>query len=119
MPAEERMKLVYLLSTLFFLCNFNVNANHAKTLTIYTYDSFVSEWGPGPIIKKKFEEKFNSHLEFISVDSAATLLTKIILEGPVSEINLTENTQPAIFLVSYSIFSVMEKEFNINLNKAN
>ena len=33
--------------------------------------------------------------------------------------NLTENTQPAIFVVSYSIFSVMKKEFNINLNKAN
>jgi len=46
-------------------------------------------------------------------------LSKIILNGPLSEINLTQNTQPAIFVVSYSIFSVMKKEFNIDLNKAN
>ena len=46
-------------------------------------------------------------------------LSKIILNGPISKINLTENTQPAIFVVSYSIFSVMEKEFNIDLRQAN
>ena len=46
-------------------------------------------------------------------------LSKIILSGPISEINLTKNTQPAIFVVSYSIFSVMKKEFNIDLNQAN
>jgi [acyl-carrier-protein] S-malonyltransferase len=45
-------------------------------------------------------------------------LSKIILNGPISEINLTRNTQPAIFVVSYSIFSVMKKEFNIDLNQA-
>jgi len=53
----------------------------AEKLTIYTYDSFVSEWGPGPIIKESFEKNFNIELEFIPVDSAATLLNKIILEG--------------------------------------
>ena len=53
----------------------------AQKLTIYTYDSFVSEWGPGPIIKESFEKNFNIELEFIAVDSAATLLNKIILEG--------------------------------------
>ncbi len=53
----------------------------AQKLTIYTYDSFVSEWGPGPIIKESFENNFNIKLEFIAVDSAATLLNKIILEG--------------------------------------
>ena len=46
-------------------------------------------------------------------------LSKIILSVPISEINLTKKTQPAIFVVSYSIFSVMKKEFNIDLNKAN
>ena len=56
-------------------------STQAQKLTIYTYDSFVSEWGPGPIIKEKFEKNFNIELEFIAVDSAATLLNKIILEG--------------------------------------
>ena len=45
-------------------------------------------------------------------------ISKIILEGPLSELNLTENTQPAIFVVSYSIFSVIKKIFKIDLNKA-
>ena len=56
-------------------------STQAQKLTIYTYDSFVSEWGPGPIIKEKFEKNFNIELEFVAVDSAATLLNKIILEG--------------------------------------
>ena len=75
------MRILQLLSCLLFFYCFSVNANHANTLTIYTYDSFVSDWGPGPIIKKKIEDKFKIHLEFVTVDSAATLLTKVILEG--------------------------------------
>ena len=46
-------------------------------------------------------------------------LSKVILDGPKSELDLTFNTQPAIFLISYSIFNVVKKEFNIDLNKAN
>tara|TARA_B100000035_G_scaffold203342_1_gene173955 strand:- start:111 stop:1034 length:924 start_codon:yes stop_codon:yes gene_type:complete len=45
-------------------------------------------------------------------------LSKIILEGPKDELDLTINTQPAIFLISYSIFNLIKKEFNINLNEA-
>ena len=45
-------------------------------------------------------------------------LSKIILEGPEKELNLTENTQPAIFLVGYSIFHLMKQEFDINLHNA-
>jgi len=45
-------------------------------------------------------------------------LSKLILEGPKEELDLTENTQPAIFLLSYSIFNLIKEEFNIDLNKA-
>ncbi len=45
-------------------------------------------------------------------------LSEIILNGPKEKLNLTTNTQPAIFLVSYSIFNVIKNEFNIDLNKA-
>ena len=51
-------------------------------------------------------------------DSLGINLSKIILEGPKDELDLTVNTQPAIFLISYSIFQVMKKEFNIDLDKA-
>ena len=46
-------------------------------------------------------------------------LSKLVLNGPNEELNLTENTQPAIFLVSYSIFKLIREEFNIDLSKAN
>ena len=46
-------------------------------------------------------------------------ISNLILEGPKDKLNLTENTQPAIFLVGYSIFQLLKKEFNIDLNKAN
>ena len=45
-------------------------------------------------------------------------ISKTILEGPKEKLDLTENTQPAIFLLSYSIFKLAKEEFNINLNKA-
>ncbi len=45
-------------------------------------------------------------------------LSKIILDGPEEDLNLTINTQPAIFLISYSIFMVVKEEFEINLNNA-
>jgi len=41
-------------------------------------------------------------------------LSKIILDGPVDELQLTQNTQPAILTVSYSIFKILEEEFNFN-----
>ena len=45
-------------------------------------------------------------------------ISKIILEGPKQDLDLTENTQPAIFLCSYSIFEMIKRESNINLEKA-
>ena len=41
-------------------------------------------------------------------------ISKIILEGPEDQLQLTQNTQPAILTVSYSIFSVLKNEFDIN-----
>ena len=45
-------------------------------------------------------------------------ITKLILEGPKQELDQTENTQPAIFLVGFSIFQLIKKNFEIDLNKA-
>ena len=69
---------------------------------------------------KEFFEKYDLVKNlFKEADDALELsLSKIILEGPKEELDLTINTQPAIFLVSYSIFNVIKKEFNIDLGKA-
>mgnify|MGYP001361844900 FL=1 len=46
-------------------------------------------------------------------------ISKLILDGPKDKLDLTVNTQPAIFLISYSIFNLLVKEFDIDLHKAN
>ena len=73
---------------IFFTTLFISFSIYAEKLTIYTYDSFVSEWGPGPIIEKIFEAKHNADVEFVAVDSAATLLNKVILEGDTSKADI-------------------------------
>ena len=78
------MKTILIFLTTLFI-SFSI---YAEKLTIYTYDSFVSEWGPGPIIEKIFEEKHNADVEFVAVDSAATLLNKVILEGDTSKADI-------------------------------
>ncbi len=66
-------------------------------------------YGKFDIVKKLFKE----------ADETLNLpLSKMILDGPKEKLDLTANTQPAIFLISYSIFAVVKNEFNINLNKA-
>ena len=52
-------------------------------------------------------------------DTLGFSISKLILEGPKEELDLTENTQPAIFVLSYSIFKLIKEEFNTDLNKAN
>jgi [acyl-carrier-protein] S-malonyltransferase len=52
-------------------------------------------------------------------DTLGFSLSSLILNGPKEDLNLTENTQPAIFLISYSIFKLIKEEFNIDLHKAN
>ena len=51
-------------------------------------------------------------------DTLGFSISKLVLEGPKENLDLTENTQPAIFLVSYSIFKLIKEEFKIDLNKA-
>jgi [acyl-carrier-protein] S-malonyltransferase len=69
---------------------------------------------------KEFYNKFGlvRNLFKEADDALGIPLSKIILEGPKEKLDLTANTQPAIFLISYSIFQVIKKEFNVDLTKA-
>ena len=72
--------------------------------------------GMGKIFYEKFD--YVKSLFEKADDILQKPLSKIILEGPKEIIDQTENTQPAIFLVSYSICEVIKKETSFNLNKA-
>ena len=51
------------------------------TLTVYTYASFVSDWGPGPLIEPAFEAVCRCDLKFVGVEDGAALLGRLKLEG--------------------------------------
>ena len=65
---------------------------------------------------KEFYEKYDlAKRLFKDADAILNVpITKIIFEGPEKKLNLTENTQPAIFLASYCIFEIIKKEFGYN-----
>ena len=69
---------------------------------------------------KEFYDKFDlvKNLFKEADDILNFSMSKLILEGPKEELDLTVNTQPAIFLISYSIYNIIKKEFNIDLSKA-
>jgi thiamine transport system substrate-binding protein len=54
-------------------------------LTVYTYDSFVADWGPGPQIEAAFEETCGCDLQFVGAGDGAALLARIRLEGARSD----------------------------------
>ena len=69
---------------------------------------------------KELYDKFNMVKDLFKQadDTLNFSISKLILEGPKEELDLTVNTQPAIFLISYSIFNLAKNEFNLDLNKA-
>ncbi len=70
-----------ILTALFVSFLFVVPAAAKETLTVYTYDSFVSEWGPGPKVKEAFEKQCNCTLEWVAPGDAVAMLNRLKLEG--------------------------------------
>ncbi|MDG1069351.1 MAG: thiamine ABC transporter substrate binding subunit [Sulfitobacter sp.] len=64
-----------------------VSSAQAETpvLTVYTYDSFTSDWGPGPVIEKAFEEVCGCDLNLVGLGDGAALLARLKLEGARTE----------------------------------
>ncbi|WP_170763520.1 thiamine ABC transporter substrate binding subunit [Ruegeria lacuscaerulensis] len=60
-------------------------ADDKPQLTVYTYDSFVSDWGPGPQVEEAFEAVCNCDLNLVGVEDGAALLSRIRLEGESSD----------------------------------
>ena len=67
----------------------------------------------------EFYNRYNLAKEIFKVadETLQFPLSKIILEGPENELQLTQNTQPAILTVSYAIFKVLKDEFNFNFDQ--
>ena len=77
----------YLMTTAAVLC---ATAAWAETpvLKVYTYDSFVSDWGPGPAVEAAFEETCGCDLQFVGAGDGAALLARLKLEGARSDADI-------------------------------
>ncbi|KQZ49413.1 thiamine ABC transporter substrate-binding protein [Rhizobium sp. Root149] len=64
------------------------NAQEAKSLTVYTYESFISKWGPGPKVKAAFEKTCGCTVTFVGVSDGVALLTRLKLEGQTSKADI-------------------------------
>lgn len=76
------MRTLYL-SLLAFAASTFSNSTMAqdRSLTIYTYESFTAEWGPGPKVKEEFEKTCACTVNFVSVADGVALLSRLKLEG--------------------------------------
>lgn len=63
-------------------------AAEPPTLTIYTYSSFTSEWGPGPAVTRSFEAQCGCKIEWVAVEDGAALLSRLQLEGKNTQADL-------------------------------
>ena len=59
-----------------------------RTLTVYTYDSFISEWGPGPKVKEAFEKTCDCTVNFVGIADGVALLSRLKLEGESTKADL-------------------------------
>ena len=74
----------YIILSLFslsaFLAGVSSNSASAGDLTIYTYESFNSEWGPGPVVFKSFEEQCGCKIKIVTLGDSGTVLNRVIIE---------------------------------------
>ena len=81
------MRIPILLAT-GLLAATTASADDKPVLTVMTYDSFVSDWGPGPAIEAAFEETCDCDLKFVAAGDGAALLARIRLEGDRSDADI-------------------------------
>lgn len=92
MPAEEKMRKISFFKFTSVILSFaailscskksknNVNNARLNEVVVYVYDSFVSEWGPGPEIEKLFEQKTGLDLVFVDCGDGVQVLSRAVLE---------------------------------------
>ncbi|EAQ66258.1 putative ABC-type thiamine transport system,periplasmic component [Marinomonas sp. MED121] len=92
-----------------------LQAEENKTLNIYTYDSFASDWGPGPKIKANFEKECACTLNYVTLDSSVGILSRVQLEGSASKADVLLGLD--LNLMHAAKASGLLAEHNVNTNQ--
>ena len=96
------LKFIFLFLNAFGLMASSASANDKPELVIYTYDSFASEWGPGPQIKTEFERTCECVVTFVGLDSSVGILGRIQLEGVASKADIALGLDTSLTSVAAS-----------------
>ena len=85
-PLKRSIIFIILLGSLILSC-FSQQSSAAEkpVLTVYTYDSFTSQWGPGPKVKQAFEKQCQCELKYVALEDGVSLLSRLKLEGKYSK----------------------------------
>ncbi|OQY35257.1 MAG: hypothetical protein B6241_01825 [Spirochaetaceae bacterium 4572_59] len=105
----------------------SVVTDNSKQLNIYCYDSFASEWGPGPTLVADFTEKTGIEVKLIAPGDAVTILSKVIMEkknprgdlliGP--DNNLLDRTLAEDILVPYDAPALADIPAELKFDETN
>jgi len=85
------MRMTWIPTAAAFAATLSIHPAFAQTngtLTVYTYESFTAEWGPGPQVEKAFEAECGCDLAFVSVADGVALLNRLKLEGAQTKADL-------------------------------
>ncbi len=113
-----RRALSLLISTVFMSLSASVMAAPAKpVLTVYTYDSFAGEWGPGPKIKSEFEKTCDCELKWVALEDGVAVLNRLKLEKKHNKADVALGMDEA--MLSEAIKSNLFAPSNVSLEKVN
>ena len=86
MESKVLKKLFFIIAVIAWVLP--AQAADKPELVIYTYDSFSSEWGPGPVIKTEFEKTCDCTVTFVGLDSSVGVLGRVMIEGASSRADI-------------------------------
>ena len=73
------MRMLFAVTSMFLALTGAAKAG--ETLNVYTYESFITDWGPGPAIKKSFEAECDCTLNWVGIQDGVAILNRLKLEG--------------------------------------
>mgnify|MGYP002700252724 CR=1 FL=1 len=83
-----------ILTTVAGLCMATIAAAETPVLTVMTYDSFTSDWGPGPAVEAAFEETCACDLQFLGAGDGAALLARLQFDGLATVADIASGHDP-------------------------
>tara|TARA_R110001583_G_scaffold10601_2_gene48639 strand:- start:1480 stop:2496 length:1017 start_codon:yes stop_codon:yes gene_type:complete len=117
--VKNKLTTLMTLSTLIALPALAASPAQEK-LTVYTYSSFASEWGPGPKIEAAFEKSCACDLEFIALDDGVSVLNRLRLEGKNSQADVLLGLDDSLMATAKNTGLLAEHDIDLsNINMAN